>query len=107
MVPIFNTTAKAVDGMNVASVHRATALDHHNCLTTFSADAACQLNILWHDGDMLGMDSAQVCVLKQTHHISLSGFLKTKKSRSLEAEITLEVCSPLTDETPECKPVDE
>jgi hypothetical protein len=34
-------------------------------LSTLPTDAACQLNVLGHDGHTLGVDGAQVGVLKQ------------------------------------------
>jgi hypothetical protein len=35
-------------------------------LATFSTDATSKLNVLWHDSDTLGVDGAQVGVLKET-----------------------------------------
>ena len=45
------------------------------------------------------MDGAQVGVLKQTDKVGLGSFLKSHDGRRLEAEISLEVLSDLTDET--------
>jgi len=53
------------------------------------------------------MDGAQVCVLKEANKVSLSGFLKSKNSRSLEAKVALEVLGNLTDETLEGELADE
>jgi hypothetical protein len=36
-------------------------------LCPLPSDPACQLDVLGHDGDSLGVDGAQVGVLKQTH----------------------------------------
>ena len=49
-------------------------------LSTLTADAACKLHVLGHDGDTLGMDSAQVGVLKQTHEVSLGSLLQSQNS---------------------------
>ena len=45
------------------------------------------------------MDGAQVRVLEQANEVGLGGFLQGKNGRSLEAKITLEILSDLTDET--------
>jgi hypothetical protein len=41
------------------------------CLSALATDAACQLDVLWHDGHALGVDGAQVGVLEQTHQVCL------------------------------------
>ena len=48
------------------------------CLSTLSTDATCQLDVFGHDGDTLGVDGAQVGVLKQTHQVGLAGLLQTE-----------------------------
>lgn len=67
-------------------------------LSTFTADAACQLDVLWHDGDTLGVDGAQVGVLEETDEVSLAGFLEGHDGRALEAQIGLEVLSDFADQ---------
>ncbi|XDV52483.1 hypothetical protein PO909_021210 [Leuciscus waleckii] len=62
-------------------------------LSALSADAASQLNIFGHDGDPLGVDGAQVSVLKQTDQISLAGLLQGHDSGALEAQVRLKVLS--------------
>ncbi len=37
-----------------------------NSLSAFSTDTSCQLDVLWHDGDTLGVDGAQVGVLEES-----------------------------------------
>jgi hypothetical protein len=74
-------------------------LHHYHCLGTLSTDTASQLNVLRHNGDTLGMNSAQVRVLEQADKVCLSSFLKGKNGRSLEAKIALEILSNLTNET--------
>ena len=45
-----------------------------------SWDSPGQLDVLGHDGDSLGMDGAQVGVLKQTNKVGLRCFLETQYS---------------------------
>ena len=68
-------------------------------LCTLATDAAGKLDVLWHDGDTFGMDSAKVGVLKQANQVSLRCFLQSHNSRGLESEISLEVLGDLTDES--------
>ena len=76
-------------------------------LSTFSTDAASKLDVLGHDGDTLGMDGAQVGVLKETNQVSLRGFLESHDSRGLETQVSLEVLGNLTDKTLEGQLADE
>src|SRR5690242_1224866 len=68
-------------------------------LCPLASDPSCQLDVLWHDGDSLGVDGAQVGVFEQTHQVGFSGFLKCGDGRSLEPEVGLEVLSDLTNQT--------
>ena len=68
-------------------------------LSTLATDAAGKLDVLGHDGDTLGVDGAQVGVLKETNQVSLRGLLKGHDSRGLEAEVSLEVLGNLPHET--------
>ena len=63
----------------------------------FTTDATCQLDILGHDGDPLGMDGADVGVLEQPHQVSLACLLNGHDSRSLEAKISLEILGDFPD----------
>ena len=65
-------------------------------LSTFSANAAGQLDIFRHDGDPLGVDGTEVSVLEQTDQIRFSSFLEGHDGRRLEAEVSLEVLGDLT-----------
>ena len=76
-------------------------------LSTFSTDAASELNVLGHDGDTLGVDGAKVGVLKESDEVSLSSLLKGHDGGGLEAEIGLEVLGDLTDKTLEGQLADE
>ena len=76
-------------------------------LCSLSADSAGQLNVLGHDGDALGVDGAQVGVLKQTNKVSLASFLKSHHSGALETEIGLEILSDFSHKTLEGQLADE
>ena len=47
-------------------------------LDSLPSDSTSQLNIFRKDGDSLGMDSAEVGVLKEANKIGLSSFLKSE-----------------------------
>ena len=70
----------------------------HRRLSPFTTDAACQLDVLRHDGHTLGVDGAQVGVLEQTHQVGLSSLLQSQHCGALEAQVGLEVLSNLTDQ---------
>ena len=53
-------------------------------LSTLTTDAAGKLDVLGHDGDTLGVDGAQVGVLKQTDEVSLAGLLEGHDSGGLQ-----------------------
>ena len=78
-----------------------------NILSTLATDAAGQLDILGHDGHTLGMDGAQVGVLKETDEVSLGGLLEGHDSRGLEAKVSLEVLGNLTNQALERQLPDE
>ena len=60
-------------------------------LGAFSADAPGKLNVLRHDGNALGMDSAQVGVFKQTNKVRFACFLKSHYRRALKTQVGLEI----------------
>ena len=78
-----------------------------NDLGTLSTDAAGKLDVLGHDGDTLGVDGAQVGVLKETNQVGLRGLLEGHDSRGLEAEVSLEVLSDFSDKALEGQLADE
>ena len=81
---------------------------HGDCnLSTLTTDTAGKLDVLGHDGDTLGVDGAEVGVLKQTDEVSLAGLLEGHDGGALEAEVSLEVLGDLTDETLEGELADE
>ena len=72
-------------------------------LGAFTTDAASQLDVTRHDGDALGVDGAQVGVLKQTNEVGLGGFLERGDGTRLEAQVGLEVLGDLSDQSLERK----
>jgi len=54
-------------------------------LRPLTADAASKLHVLRHDSDALGVDSAQLSVLKKLEEVGLGRLLKRKDSRCLKA----------------------
>jgi len=44
-------------------------------LSTLSSDTSCQLDVLWHDRNSLGVDCAQVGVFEETDEVALASFL--------------------------------
>ena len=51
-------------------------------LSTFSTDASGKLDILGHDGDTLGVDSAQVGVLEEPDEVGFASLLESHDGRS-------------------------
>jgi len=76
-------------------------------LSTFSSDSSCQLDVLWHDGDPLGVDGAKICVLEETDQVSFGGFLESCDSSRLESQVGLEVLGDFTDQSLEWQLSDE
>ena len=65
-------------------------------LGSLSPDSPGELDVLWHDGHTLGVDGAQVGVLKQTNQVSLAGLLKSHYGRALESQVSLKALSNST-----------
>jgi len=76
-------------------------------LGSLSTDAASQLDVFGHDSNTLGVDGAQVGVLKQADQVGLASLLKSSNSSRLEPEIGLEVLGDLPDQTLEGELADE
>ena len=66
-----------------------------------------QDNYLWHDGNSLGVNGAQVSVLEQTHKVSLGRLLERQYNRRLEAQVRFEVLGDFSDKTLEWKLADQ
>ena len=73
----------------------------------FTTDAAGELDVLWHDGDALGVDGAKVGVFEETNEVGLGGFLEGEDSGALETEVVLELGGNLADESLEGELADE
>ena len=65
------------------------------------------MDVLWHDGDPLGVDGAQVGVFEETDQVGFGGFLESSDSGRLESQVGLEVLGDLTDQTLEGKLSDQ
>ena len=78
-----------------------------NNLSTLSTDPPGELDVLGHDGDPLGVDGAQVGVLKETNKVSLGSLLEGHDGGGLEPKVGLEVLGDLPDETLEGQLADE
>ena len=76
-------------------------------LCSLATDSSCQLDVLWHDGDTLGVDGAQVGVFEEADEVCFGGFLEGRDGGRLEPEVSLEVLGNLTDETLEWELTDE
>jgi hypothetical protein len=76
-------------------------------LSSLSADASSELDVLSHDGDTLGVDGSQVSVLEKTNKVGLSSLLKGQNSARLESQVSLEILSDLSDQSLEWKLTDE
>ena len=70
-----------------------------NYLGSFTTEAASELDVFGLDGDTLGVDGAEIGVLKERDEVGLNRLLKSADGRGLEAEVGLEILSDFTDET--------
>jgi len=68
-------------------------------LRALATEPSSKLDIFRLDSDTLGMNSAQVGVLKEGDKVSFNRLLESTDGRGLEAEVGLEVLSDLTDQT--------
>ena len=73
------------------------------CSGSLAPDSSGELHILGHDGNSLGVDSAEVGVLEESDHVSLSGLLESEDGGGLESKIGLEIVGDLSDESLERK----
>ena len=78
-----------------------------NNLRAFATDAACQLDVFWHDGNTLGVDGAQVGVFEKTNKVGFGCFLKCKNSGTLESKVGFEVLGDFTYQSLEWKLADQ
>lgn len=78
-----------------------------SALSTLSTNSAGELNVLRHDGDPLGVNSAQVRVLEQTHKVGFAGLLESADGSRLEPEICLEILGDFSHQTLERELADQ
>ena len=70
---------------------------------SLTSDSSGELHVLWHDGNSLGVDGAEVGVLEKSNHVGLSSLLKGKDGGGLESEVSLEVRGDFSNESLERK----
>lgn len=68
-------------------------------LSSFTTDTSCQLDVLRHDRNSLGVNRAQVGILKQADQVAFASFLQSHDSGALESEISLEVLGNFSHES--------
>ena len=76
-------------------------------LSSLTTDAPGQLDVLGHDGDTLGVDSAQVGIFEKSNQVSLRCFLESHDGGGLETQVSLEILSDITDQTLERQLADQ
>jgi histone H3 len=77
------------------------------CLRALTAETTSELDVLGLDGDTLGVDGAEVGVLKERDEVGFDGLLESADGRRLEAEVALEVLGDLADEALEGELADQ
>jgi len=68
-------------------------------LCSLSTDPPGQLDVLWHDGDSLGVDGAQVGVLEETDQVGFRSFLESHDGGALEPQIGFEILGDFSDQS--------
>ena len=76
-------------------------------LGPLATDSPGKLDVLGHDGHTLGVDGAQVGVLKQSNEVGFAGLLESSNGGALEPQVSLEVLGDLTNQTLEGELADE
>ena len=76
-------------------------------VASLPADAASKLDVLRHDGHTLGVNRAEVGVLKEVDEVGLRGLLQGHDGVRLEAKVRLPLISNLAHETLERKLADQ
>ena len=76
-------------------------------LSTLSSDSSCQLDVLWHDGDPLCVDGAEIGVFEEADQVSFWGFLQSGDSGRLESQVGFEILGDFTDQSLEWQLSDE
>ena len=76
-------------------------------LSALATNATRQLHVLGHDRDALGVNGAQVRVLKEADQVRLGRLLERRDGRRLEAQVGLEVLRNLAHEALERQLADQ
>lgn len=76
-------------------------------LRTLPANPASELHVLGVDGHALGMNRAEVGVLKEAHEIGFGSLLKCLNRQGLKPEVRTEIARDLTNQTLEWTLADE
>ena len=71
----------------------------YHCSGSLAPDSSGELHVLGHDGNSLGVDSAEVGVLEESDHVSLSGLLESEDGGGLESEVSLEIVGDFSNES--------
>ena len=83
-----------VDAMNL--LYPADAKFH---LGPFTTNTTSQLNVLWHDGDPLSVDGAQICIFEKTNQVCFRSFLQSSNSCRLESQVSFEILCNFTNQS--------
>jgi len=67
-------------------------------LSTLAPNTSGELNVLWHDSHALGVNGAEIGVLKETNKVGLGSLLEGRDGGTLEPEISLEVLRYFTNQ---------
>jgi len=76
-------------------------------LRTLTTETTSKLDVFGLNGDTLGVDCAEVGVLKERDKVCLNGLLESTDGGGLEAQVGLEVLSDFTDQTLEWQFADQ
>ena len=66
-----------------------------HCSHSFPTDASGQLDVFWHNGDTFRVDGAQIGVFEKANEVRFRGFVQSKDSGALEAQVRFEVLGDL------------
>jgi len=103
---MYNQGIKLKQYMRDETMKKSMSVDKKT-LCTLSTDTAGKLDVFGHNGDTLGVDGAQVGVLKQSHKVCLTGLLESTNGSTLEAKIGLEVLGNFSDQALEGQLADQ
>ena len=76
-------------------------------LRPLTTETASKLDVLGLNGDTLGVDGAEIGILKEGDKVSLNRLLESADGRRLETQVGFEVLGDFTDKTLEGKLADQ